>query len=286
MDRGQRFMAVALALSLLAHAAPIFGIKFVLPDPRTLFSSQPLEVVLVNQRTDTAPAKAEVDAQVNLDGGGNTDAENRRVKSPLPVLAKTPSAELERTQARQQQLEQRTRQLMTKLERDGTLGQTEKQDAPTTDAQPGVDPEEIRQQARELSGLAAQVSKRLEAYQTRPRKTFIGARAREYRFARYVEDWRMKVERLGNLAYPTDKNGQKLYGRLRLDVEIDANGNVTSAEIGKSSGNAELDAAALRIVKQAAPYGAFPPEIRKDTDVIGISRHWTFGKGDSVLGDE
>ncbi|UXY15679.1 energy transducer TonB [Chitiniphilus purpureus] len=273
-------------LSVLVHAAPILGIKFVMPDPAKLFSSQPLEVVLVNQRTETAPAKADVDAQVNLDGGGNTDALNRRVKSPLPVTSTQPSTELELAQSKQRQLERKTQQMMAELKHDGTFNPQDPQNAPTSEAVQGLDQEEMRRQARELSGLAAQVSKRLESYQTRPRKTFIGARAKEQRFARYVEDWRMKVERLGNLSYPTDRHGRKLYGRLRLDVEIDAAGNVVSAEIGKSSGSPELDAAALRIVKQAAPYGAFPPEIRKDTDIIGISRHWTFGKGDSFLGDD
>ncbi|WP_148713706.1 energy transducer TonB family protein [Chitinolyticbacter meiyuanensis] len=286
MDRAQRFMAVAVLLSVLVHAAPIFGIRFVMPDPRTLFSGQPLEVVLVNQRTESAPTKADVEAQVNLDGGGNTDAENRRVKSPLPVQAQTSSVELERTQRKQKQLEQEAQQLMTKLDRrEATLPAPQKSDKPA-ESQDGLDPEDLRQQARELSGSAAQISKRWEQYQTRPRKTFIGARAKEYRFARYVEDWRMKVERLGNLSYPVDKYGQKLYGRLLLNIEIDASGNLMLAEVAKSSGNAELDAAAIAIVKRAAPFGPFPPEIRKDTDIIGISRTWTFAKGDSVIGDD
>ncbi|HSC81418.1 MAG TPA: TonB family protein [Chitinolyticbacter sp.] len=286
MDRAQRFMASAVLLSMLLHAAPILGIRFVMPDPKTLFSSQPLEVVLVNQRTESAPTKADVEAQANLDGGGNTDAENRRVKSPLPVQSQEASVELERTQRKQKQLEQEAQQLMTKLDRrNATLPAPQKSDKPA-ESQDGLDAEDLRQQAHELSGSAAQISKRWEQYQTRPRKTFIGARSREYRFARYVEDWRMKVERLGNLSYPTDKYGQKLYGRLLLNIEIDANGNLVVAEVGRSSGNAELDAAALAIVKRAAPFGPFPPEIRKDTDIIGISRTWTFAKGDSVIGDD
>lgn len=151
---------------------------------------------------------------------------------------------------------------------------------------PGTDTEQLKQREREMAGLAAQISKQTSAYQSRPRMTFIGARSREYRFARYVEDWRMKMERVGALTYPLDAHGQKMYGRLLVSVEIDANGNLRRAEITKSSGNKELDAAALRIVKMAAPFGKFPNDIRKDTDVISISRTWTFAKGDSVLGNE
>ncbi|XZG70552.1 energy transducer TonB family protein [Chitinibacteraceae bacterium HSL-7] len=285
MDRAQRYMAAAIVCSLAVHAAPIFGIRFVLPDPKKLLSGQPLEVVLVNMRTDTAPTKADVDAQANLDGGGNTDAENRRVKSPLPAKNTQPVNEIEQVKAKQQQLEAEARQLVAQMAKNAPLVASDEQ-REQTEAQQGLDPEDIRRQARELTSTAAQLSKRWEQYQTRPRKTFIGARAKEYRFARYVEDWRDKVQRTGNAAYPVDKYGQKLYGRLLITVELNGRGEITNAEITSSSGKPDLDAQALRILYRSSPFGPFPPEIAKDTDILVISRTWTFGKGDSVIGDE
>jgi protein TonB len=284
MDRAQRFMALGVMLSVLAHAIPIFGVKFVMPDPKTLFSAQPLEVILVNQRTVQDALKADALAQANLNGGGNVDAPNQRVKSPLPASDNQPSQELERVKEQQKKLEADAEKLMLQLNAKTQIAQDLGKSTQTEN--PGTDTEQLKQREREMAGLAAQISKQTSAYQSRPRMTFIGARSREYRFARYVEDWRMKMERVGALTYPLDAHGQKMYGRLLVSVEIDANGNLRRAEITKSSGNKELDAAALRIVKMAAPFGKFPNDIRKDTDVISISRTWTFAKGDSVLGNE
>jgi periplasmic protein TonB len=284
MDRAQRFMALGGFLSILAHAIPIFGMKFVMPDTKTLFSAQPLEVVLVNQRTLQDALKADSLAQANLNGGGNTDVLNQHVKSPLPASNNAQSKELERVKEQQKKLEADAEKLMLQIKADTHIAQDLGKSTQTSNA--GLDNEQLTQKAREIAGLAAQISKQTNDYQSRPRMTFIGARAREYRFARYVEDWRMKMERVGALTYPLDVHGQKMYGRLLVSVEIDANGNVRHAEITKSSGNKELDSAALRIVKMAAPFAKFPDEIRKDTDVISISRTWTFAKGDTVLGNE
>ncbi|AZN37409.1 energy transducer TonB [Iodobacter ciconiae] len=284
MDRAQRFMALGVAFSVLAHAIPIFGMKFVMPDPKTLFSAQPLEVVLVNQRTLQDAHKADALAQANLNGGGNTDVLNQHVKSPLPASENPQSREVERAKAQQKKLEADAEKLLLQLKADTRIAQDLGKS--THSEHTGLDNEQLKQQAREIAGLAAQISKQTREYQSRPRMTFIGARAREYRFARYVENWRMKMERVGALAYPLNARGQKLYGRLMVSVEIDANGNVRKTEITKSSGNKELDSAALRIVKMAAPFGKFPDDIRKDTDVISISRTWTFAKGDAVLGQD
>jgi protein TonB len=129
--------------------------------------------------------------------------------------------------------------------------------------------------------LQAQIDKRHEEYQKRPRKQFIGANASEYRFAQYEEEWRNKVERVGTLNYPAEARG-KAYGNLRLEVTIKPDGTVESVRLDRSSGLKVLDDAAFRIVQMAAPYGAFPPDIRKDTDLLVITRTWFFGQGDNV----
>jgi len=148
----------------------------------------------------------------------------------------------------------------------------------------------VRAFARELNltpaagtgRAAARETKDLDAYQKRPKRRFIGARAEEYRFARYVEDWRLKVERIGNLNYPEAARSQKLYGSLLLTTGIRADGSIESIVVERSSGKRVLDLAAAHIVQMAGPYSPFPPDIRRDTDILYITRTWTFAPGDSL----
>jgi periplasmic protein TonB len=129
--------------------------------------------------------------------------------------------------------------------------------------------------------LQAQIDRQIEQYQKRPRKKFIGANTAEYRFAQYEEDWRVKVERVGTLNYPPEARG-RVYGNLRLTVAIRPDGNVESIELDRSSGLKVLDAAAFKIVRMATPFAAFPPDIRRDTDLLIITRTWFFGQGDKI----
>ena len=149
---------------------------------------------------------------------------------------------------------------------------TERTDAPTAN--------ELMQRTLEAMRLEAQIAKDMDAYQKRPKRRFIGARAEEYRFARYVEDWRLKIERVGNLNYPEAARKQKLYGSLLLTVSIRADGSVENVEISRASGSRILDAAAVRIVKMSGPFAAFPPDIKRDTDILHITRTWSFTKAD------
>ena len=129
--------------------------------------------------------------------------------------------------------------------------------------------------------LQAQIERDIEAYNKRPKKKFIGARTEEYRYAQYVEDWRQKVERIGTINYPEAARG-KLYGNLVLTVILLADGNIDRIEINRSSGHPVLDEAARRIVQMAGPYAAFPPDIRRDTDVLEITRTWFFTRDDTI----
>jgi protein TonB len=132
-----------------------------------------------------------------------------------------------------------------------------------------------------MLNLQAQIARQTRAYQERPRKRFLGANAREYRFAQYEEEWRAKIERVGTLNYPAEARG-KLYGTLQLTVTIRPDGTVESIELNHSSDLKVLDKAAFRIVQMAAPFAAFPADIRKDTDLLVITRTWFFAQGDKV----
>jgi len=278
-------MKVAVAVSLLVHLVLMFGISFKLPDLSQLAVQQPLEVTLVNARTQTRPQKADTLAQANLDGGGNTDA-RRRAKSPLPVPREDKQgAELALAQKRVEQLERRAQQLMTQSKSATTVTAAPVAPQPKEEQQVAPNAAEIMSRGLEITRLEAQIARDLESYQQRPRRRFIGARAQEFRFARYIEDWRAKVERVGELNYPQAARSQGIYGSLVVTVSIKADGTLDRVEINRSSGQRILDAAALRIVQLAAPYAPFPADIARDTDIISITRTWMFTRSDQFVAE-
>lgn len=296
-----------LVASLLLHIAIIGTVRFSPHKPNVLKNDLPaLDVVLVNAKTESKPKKADVLAQANLDRGGNTDTK-QRAKSPLPVpntqprdhaigvsatpvishedqqqaSASKPQNTLDHKQKQVKQLEQQVQQVITQLNA-APIEQTSKSaSAPrSTPLQLNVR-EMAARSLDEASRLEAELAKEQKAYQERPWRRFVGARAQEDRFAFYVEGWRQKVEKLGNLNYPEEAKAQKLYGQLRMTVSIRADGSIESIEVNKSSGFKVLDDAARRIVELGAPYAPFPDNIHKDTDILGITRTWTFTREDT-----
>lgn len=281
----KRPFQVALAASVLLHIVVISLVTFTLPDKNMAANDKPLEVVLVNAKSKTRPTKALALAQYNLDGGGNTDAD-RRAKSPLPILRNDPqSSDVAVAQKRVAQLEQEVRQVMTQYKSrtavPSGLTQPAQQVQPLPDTPPSLTQADV-QRSLNIQRLEAEVSKLWDSYQKRPRRHSIGASATEYRFARYVEDWRVKVERLGESNYPQAARDGKIYGSLLLTVSIRSNGNIENIELRRSSGNKILDEAAIRIVRMGAPYAAFPADVAKDTDVLDISRTWRFTSSDRI----
>lgn len=272
-------VSFSMIFSIILHAFLLFGIALVMPDPRNAMSfAQPLQVVLVNSKSEARPLNADALAQANLDGGGNT-AEDRQAKSPLPTLRDDEKFVMEKKARSITQLEQETRRMMTQLKSDHNVTQPEIKKRKTVTADSGDD---LVQRALEIARLEAQINKNWDAYQKLPRRKFIGARTQEYRFAQYIEDWRVKVERIGNLNYPEQARRQKIYGKLQLSVSVRKDGSIETIEVSKSSGHRILDAAAMRIVKLAAPYSPLPPSITKDTDILTITRTWTFTSSDRL----
>jgi protein TonB len=275
-------LGAALGLSLALHAT-LLSVHFRFPDGlRWKQESAPLEVVLVNARTRERPAKADALAQSNLDRGGTVE-ERRRAKTPLPVTEpRDPGKDLADAQRRQRALEAKQQELLAQMRA------AQSQVPAAAPRQNGVEEPGAQPSGRDLADLAlaamrlqAQIDRRIEEYQKRPRKKFIGANAAEYRFAQYEEDWRVKIERVGTLNYPAEARG-KIYGNLRLTVTIRPDGSVESIELDRSSGLKVLDAAAFKIVRMATPFAAFPPDIRRDTDLLVITRTWFFGQGDKI----
>jgi protein TonB len=278
--------AVAMSISIVFHSTALFGLRFVLPDARQIDTgARPLQVVLVNSKSARRPLKADALAQANLDGGGNTDAKTVAT-SPFPVLKDAePQPELKTRLQQVHELEQQQARLLTQikakpmLEKPAPVARPQQQLGQTPDA------DDLMARSFEIARLEAQIARDHNAYQTRPKRKNIGARVEEYRFARYIEDWRLKIERVGNLNYPEEARQKKLYGSLQLTVHIKSDGSLDGVDVDRSSGSKILDEAAVRIVKLASPYAAFPEDIRRDYDILDVTRTWTFTRSDQLAGE-
>ena len=278
--KATKVLAGAMAFSLAFHSFMLFGVGLVLPDPRkNMFSKmQPLKVVLVNSKSNSRPLDADALAQANLDGGGNV-MEDRQAKTSLPTLSDDKQFSPEQAVKRQGSMDNATRRVLTQQTNDRRLPQAEvvKQPTPTP-----VSGEDLVARSLEIARLEAQISKNTEAYQKMPRRKFIGARTQEYRFAQYIEDWRIKVERVGNLNYPAQARRDQVFGKLTLSVSIRADGSLEKVEVDRPSGKPLLDAAAVHIVRLSAPFSPLSSEIRKDTDILTITRTWMFTSSDKL----
>ena len=272
-------LALGIGVSVFLHAA-LLTLQFQFPDAANAAREKAMDIILVNAKSAKKPRDAQALAQANLDGGGNTD-ENRRAKTPLPpTLQQTTGVDIEQMQRRVRDLEARQQTLLTQAKslRSVTPAEnTNEQPAPS----PNISGIDLAESARAMARLEGEISKSVDEYNKRPRKKFLGARTEEYRFAQYIEDWRQKIERVGTLNYPAAARG-KLYGSLMLTVAISADGQVARIDINRSSGHKVLDDAARRIVQMASPYAAFPPDIRRDTDILEITRTWHFTQGDHL----
>lgn len=276
-----RPLTLALVISLLVHGI-FLTIHFTPPNLMSKATERALDVILVNSKSQRSPDKAQARAQTSLDGGGNTE-EDRRAKTPLPPSKQTKQGDdLIAAQQRVTQMEAETQKMLTQLRSAQSIQPREALPKPATPSPtPAISGLDLATRALAIARLEGEIARQTEEYNQRPRKKFIGARVSEYRFAQYVEDWRQKIERVGNLNYPTAARG-RLYGSLVLTVVIKSNGELDKVELSRPSGQPVLDQAAIRIVRMAAPYAPFPDAITRDTDIIEITRTWTFTSEDEL----
>ena len=274
-------LPITLAVSVVLHAIillitfapPVFdGPKFV---PH-------LDVVLVNSKTSSTPVKADALAQANLDGGGNTEAE-RRAKTNLPKLKNVepaPNVQLASQQLRR--LEEETQRLLQLSQ--GTHSTADStRPAPELPREARLEDPAAEQQRLRIAQLEAQIAKDWDEYQKLPRRKFIGARTEGVVYAQYVDQWRQRIEKIGTQYFPEEARRRKLYGSLVMTVHIRADGSVEKIEIDRSSGYRLLDTAARRAVDLAGPFPPFPAAVRKDWDILSISRTFSYTRSDLEL---
>jgi periplasmic protein TonB len=226
-----------------------------------------LDVVLVNSSSAERPTKPQVIAQRNLAGGG--DADQGRATSPLPpALYNTAGESFDDNNRMIEQMQEQQLQLLTQVKRELSSMSAPDPRRGQSKATPKLDEERRRQLLMQL----AQIEKRINDENARPKRRYISPSAREGVHALYYDALRHKIEELGTRNFP-EVGGRKIYGELTVLVAVDAIGRVVEVEVVRSSGNKVLDKRAVSIVRSAAPYGDFSPSMRAQFDqLVFVSR--------------
>lgn len=266
----------ALTVSVALHAV-VLTVRFVDPEGfNRVFKDTPLDVILVNAKSGEAPTEAQAIAQVNLAGGG--EAARGRATSPLP-----PSREFQlgdspdQARRRVEDLQTQQQQLLASLRRELAL-------LPTPDPQrePGTPRErELQERHRQLVRQLAEIEKRINAENARPKKRYISPATREEVYAIYYDALRRRIEDRGTRDFP-EAGGRKLYGELTMNVTIDAVGRVVDADIVQPSSSRLLDQRAVAIVYAAAPFGPFTDAMRRQADQIVVTSRFRFTRDDGL----
>ena len=263
-------LQIALGVSIALHAL-LLTVRFIDPERfNRVFEDTPLEVILVNAKTSERPDKAQAIAQASLAGGGEASA--GRATSPLPYSALTAIGDdLEEAQRKMDQmLEQQTQLLAQVRQQLAILPQPDPRKASKSSAQ-----EQQEERRRQLVKLLAEIEKRINEENARPRKRYISPATREEAYAIYYDGLRRKVEDKGTQNFP-EQGGKKLYGELIMILTVNHDGRVLETEVVQGSGNRLLDRRAEAIARAAGPFGHFGPAMRAKADQIAVVSRFKF----------
>lgn len=269
-------LQLALSVSILLHAI-VLSVRFVDPEGfNRVFQDTPLEVILVNAKSTERPDKAQVIAQFALAGGG--EAEKGRATSPLPYSALTAVGnDFEDAQRQMDALQEQQTQLLAQL-RQQLAALPPPDPRPASQSNASSEQEDKR---RQLIKLLAEIEKRINEENARPKKRFISPATREEVYAIYYDAMRRKVEDKGTDNFP-EQGGKKLYGELTMIVTVNHDGRVLDTEIVQGSGNHLLDNRAQAIARAAGPFGSFNAEMRRQADQIAVVSRFKFTRDQTL----
>lgn len=271
----------ALCFSLLVHAG-LLTVRIVDPEGfQQFFDNQALEMILVNAKSKERPEKVQALAQSNLEGGGDAADAKTRASSPMPASvadkdgesAMDEEAQLAEMQAQQATLLDQTRQQIAALER-------------PEEGHEGLGLTQVIKEAkrRYLLSQLAEIERRINEENSRPKKRYISPATQESFYALYYDKVRRRIEEHGTDNFPDD-GAQKLYGDLIVEFVIQSTGLVSETTVLQTSGNAILDAKTRAIVRAASGFGEFSAEMRKHADVVVVVSHFSF-RHDNTLHTE
>lgn len=267
-------LEIALGLSMAVHAA-LLTVRFIAPEGfDRVFQDTPLEVVLVNARSTEKVERAQAIAQASLAGGG--EAESGRATSPLPPSALTTVGDADDDAQKRIEAMQEQQMLM--------LAYLKK----TLAAMPPPDPQQLSANAevaareekrRHLQKLLAEIERRINEENARPKKRYISPSTREEVYAVYYDGLRRRIEERGTHNFPMAA-GRKLYGELTMIVTVNHDGKVLDTEVVETSGNLTLDRRAATIARAAGPFGRFSEAMRQKADQIVVVSRFKFTRDD------
>lgn len=267
-------LQIALAVSVLAHAA-LLTVRFVAPQAyNRVFQDTPLEVVLVNARSDEKPTKAQAIAQASLAGGG--EAERGRATSPLPPSPQARLGDaLEEEERRIEAMKEQQNRLLAQLRK-----QLASMPPPDPNAQSQPDTEERERKRQALVKVLAEIEKRINEENARPRKRYISPATREEVYAVYYDELRRRIEERGTANFP-EIAGRKLYGELTMVITVNHDGKVLDTEVVQGSGQNVLDNRAQAIVR-GLNFGRFNEAMRRRADQIVVVSRFRFTRDETL----
>ena len=264
-------------LSVCVHVMLILGLGFTMAKERQQPAS--MEVTLAQYRSAEAPEDADFIAQANQEGSGTED---EALAPATPVEAPLNASEINEVNDYLQERPTAPAPAEQLIARDGATPQPAAAEAPANTAPVDTNGTAPADSNDTLASLRAQLDLRRQEYAKRPRRyTISSASTKEAYDALYLDNWRKRIEAIGNLNYPKAASEQGIYGTLRVMVALNPDGSVNDIRILRSSGERVLDEAAVEIVRLAAPFDPFPSELRAKVDVLEIIRTWQFHRGDT-----
>ena len=273
-------LQIALGVSIAVHAV-LLTVRFVDPESfNRVFQDTPLEVILVNARTNDKLERldmAKAIAQATLAGGG--DADKGRATTPLPpsALSEAGDAQEEETRRQLQSLQEQQSRM---------LAQVKNQLAalpPPLPNRPGATPDQqaAEEKRRRLIKLLAEIERRINMENARPKKRYISPATREEVYAIYYDGLRRAIEEKGTENFP-EVAGKNLYGELTMIVTVNFDGRILQTEIVESSGNRSLDRRAEAIARNAGPFGVFNEAMRRKADQILVVSRFKFTRDETL----
>ncbi len=260
-----------LLIATAFHALIILGIGFnPLDRHKTDPVTQTLDITIVNPNRNLPPEEYDYLAEASQDGAGNTEEKIKPQEQTIAQSMATPPPSEKQAVSK---ILSRENSRIKHPEMTETPAETENLSAA-----------ELIQRSLEMVSLNNEINQSLKAYSSAPKQKYISARTREFLYASYMRDWVSKVERVGDLNYPDQARRKQLSGSLIVDVAIDQDGNVLDIKVVRPSGHKLLDDAAVRIVRLAAPFAPLPDAIRKETDILHITRTWEFTSSHRLQG--
>ena len=277
-------LSFTLFLAVALHAAVILGVTFTYLKKAP--STHTMEITLAQHRSKNQPDKADFLAQFSQAGSG-TLAEKALLTSPTKaefhdtIIRET--MPIQQTAAGSTIIQKQKPVVTTIASSDSQAAVENKSDSDNPSAKPLKGEKSLLQRSLEIASLEARLDRQRQIYAKRPRiKRLTSLSTASSSDAYYLNSWRRKIEKVGNINYPAEARRKKLYGSLRLMVAVLPDGSLKEVELLESSGHPILDDSAIRIVKLASPFAPFPDELRKSTDLLEIIRTWQFRENSSL----